>query len=180
MILGTSAYKAGYSAAAFRPKIDAGLGWLRGATATRRSSGPTTWTCPTPSGSRSGPGRCARRPGRCPGTRSARTTGEPPRSFAADVAGRVRRDDKLWSATIAARLAESLPGVYADITPEAVGSQLRALGVDVKNVREPGAAAGTGLRAGGRRGGDRVRTVTNPLQRADLRKPLRPFYTITR
>ena len=30
MILGTSAYKNGYNAAVFRPKIDAGLGWLQG------------------------------------------------------------------------------------------------------------------------------------------------------
>ena len=47
-------------------------------------------------------------------------------------------DEKLWSETIAARLAGSFPGVYADITPEAVASQLRSLGVTVKRVRETG------------------------------------------
>ena len=30
MILGTGAYKAGYRASEFRPKIDAGLGWFKG------------------------------------------------------------------------------------------------------------------------------------------------------
>ena len=53
-------------------------------------------------------------------------------------------DRNLWSETIAARLAESFPGVYADITQEAVASQLRALGVTVKTVRE----AGKGPRSG--------------------------------
>jgi hypothetical protein len=47
-------------------------------------------------------------------------------------------DAKLYSATIAARLAGQIPGAYADITPEAVASQLRAAGVPVKDVREAG------------------------------------------
>jgi DNA segregation ATPase FtsK/SpoIIIE, S-DNA-T family len=62
------------------------------------------------------------------------------RSFARDVASVfVGAETRLWCATIAARLREGIPGVYADITPAAVASQLRALGVTVKNVREPGA-----------------------------------------
>jgi hypothetical protein len=36
------------------------------------------------------------------------------------------------------------PGVYADITSAAVASQLRALGVVVKNVREPGQPPASG------------------------------------
>ena len=47
-------------------------------------------------------------------------------------------DAKLWSETIAERLAGSIPGTYADITKDAVASQLRALGVAVKRVRESG------------------------------------------
>ena len=47
-------------------------------------------------------------------------------------------DDKLWCETIAARLAGSIPSAYADITKDAVASQLRALEVDVKSVRETG------------------------------------------
>lgn len=63
---------------------------------------------------------------------------EDARSFAADVLTVFGTDKNLWSETIAARLSESLPGVYADITPEAVASQLRALNVTVKDVREKG------------------------------------------
>jgi S-DNA-T family DNA segregation ATPase FtsK/SpoIIIE len=60
------------------------------------------------------------------------------RSFAADVLMVFGDDDKLWSETIAERLAGSIPSAYADITKDAVASQLRALGVDVKPVRERG------------------------------------------
>jgi DNA segregation ATPase FtsK/SpoIIIE, S-DNA-T family len=60
------------------------------------------------------------------------------RSFAADVLMVFGDDEKLWSETIATRLAGAIPAVYADTTPEAVASQLRALGVTVKPVREPG------------------------------------------
>ena len=60
------------------------------------------------------------------------------RSFAEDVLLVFRDDGKLYLTTIAARLAESLGSFYADITSDAVGSQLRNLGVTVKNVREPG------------------------------------------
>ena len=60
------------------------------------------------------------------------------RSFAADVLMVFGADDKLWCETIAARLAGSIPSAYADITKDAVASQLRALEVDVKSVRETG------------------------------------------
>lgn len=61
-----------------------------------------------------------------------------PRSFTADVLMIFGTDNRLWCETIATRLAESIPGVYADTTQEAVASQLRALGVTVKKVRETG------------------------------------------
>lgn len=60
------------------------------------------------------------------------------RSFAEDVLMIFGDDDKLWFETIAERLRGGLPSAYADITPMAVGSQLRALGVAAKKVREPG------------------------------------------
>ena len=62
-------------------------------------------------------------------------------------------DDKLCRETIADRLRGAFPGVYADITPEAVASQLRALGVDVKRVRERGKPIRSRMRAGRRRRG---------------------------
>jgi DNA segregation ATPase FtsK/SpoIIIE, S-DNA-T family len=60
------------------------------------------------------------------------------RSLAADVLMVFGTDDKLWLETIAGRLRGSIPSAYADITTDAVGAMLRALGVEVKKVREPG------------------------------------------
>lgn len=60
------------------------------------------------------------------------------RSFAADVFMVFGADEKLWCEAIAERLAGSIPSAYADITKDAVASQLRNLDITVKNVREPG------------------------------------------
>ena len=60
------------------------------------------------------------------------------RSLAADVLMVFGTDDKLWLETIAGRLRGSIPSAYADITTDAAGAMLRALGVEVKKVREPG------------------------------------------
>ena len=60
------------------------------------------------------------------------------RSFAADVLAMFGAERNLWSETIAERLRDRLPSIYPAITPAAVSSQLRDVGVNVKNVREPG------------------------------------------
>jgi S-DNA-T family DNA segregation ATPase FtsK/SpoIIIE len=66
------------------------------------------------------------------------------RSFAADVLMVFGDDEKLWCETIAERLRGSVPAAYASITPAAVASQLRALGIDVKSVRERGKSPRSG------------------------------------
>jgi DNA segregation ATPase FtsK/SpoIIIE, S-DNA-T family len=66
------------------------------------------------------------------------------RSFAADVLTVFGDAKALWCETIAARLAESLPGTYADITKDAAASQLRGLGVKVRTVRESGKGGRSG------------------------------------
>ena len=53
----------------------------------------------------------------------------------------------LWCQTIAERLAGSFAEAYADITQDAVASQLRALAVNVRGVRETG-RTGEGPRSG--------------------------------
>ena len=53
----------------------------------------------------------------------------------------------LWCSTLAERLAGSFPEAYADITQDAVASQLRALTVNVRGVRETG-RTGDGPRSG--------------------------------
>lgn len=63
-----------------------------------------------------------------------RIAAEAPRSFAADVLAMFDAEPKLYTATIAARLAERIPGAYADITAAVVASQLGAVGVTMKNV----------------------------------------------
>ncbi len=70
--------------------------------------------------------------------------GAEPRSFAADVLTVFGTEPRLWTETIAARLADRIPEAYADITPAAVASQLRSVGVTVKKVREPGPAPAAG------------------------------------
>ncbi len=54
------------------------------------------------------------------------------RSIAEDVLLVFRDDARLYLTTIAARLAESIPAAYADITADAVASQLRNLGVELQ------------------------------------------------
>jgi DNA segregation ATPase FtsK/SpoIIIE, S-DNA-T family len=143
MILGTSAYKNGYNAAAFRTKTDAGLGWLR---AEGDPQIVRTYYLDLPACERI----CERaRVGRqlagtLTGFAVAEDESTEARSFAADVLSVFGDAGKLRCSTIARRLSESLPAVYADITPAAVGSQLRGLGVTVKNVREPGEVPGSG------------------------------------
>ena len=137
MILGTGAYKAGFNAVVFRHETDAGLGWLRGtgdARAVRTyylNLKDTAKVCAR-----------ARAMRQAAGVLSGYAIGEegeqPERSFAADVLSVFDADAKLWCETITSRLRERLPGIYADITPAAVSSQLREIGVTVKNVREPG------------------------------------------
>jgi len=62
------------------------------------------------------------------------------RSIAEDVLLVFRDDRQLYLTTIAKRLSESIPSAYADITPDAVASQLRNIGANSKKVREPGGA----------------------------------------
>lgn len=78
------------------------------------------------------------RAGRLTGYALGQDHDEAPRNFAADVLLIFGDAKSLWSQTIAERLAGSIPAVYADITSDAVASQLRGLGVKVKLVREEG------------------------------------------
>ena len=143
MILGTSSYRNGYNAAQFRSGTDAGLGWLKA------EGDPLivrTYYLDLPACERIAERARAAR-GQA-GTLTGHALGEDgnseARSFAADVLSVFGEAARLHNATVAARLAEQLPGVYADTTAAAVGSQLRALGVTVKNVREPGKAPSPG------------------------------------
>jgi S-DNA-T family DNA segregation ATPase FtsK/SpoIIIE len=137
MILGTGAYRSGYRASEFRPKIDAGLGWLKG-----EDDPQPVRTYYLDLNDTARVAARARAMREAAGVISGYALGETPegdaRSFAADVLTVFGEARNLHTATIAARLREHLPAVYADITQEAVASQLRAVGITVKDVREAG------------------------------------------
>ena len=98
---------------------------------------------------------------------------EEARSFAADVLTVFGADDKLWCETIAARLAGSIPGVYADITKDAVASQLRALGVTSRPSARPARGRAPGCeRAAVAAAGDQPAAVF-PVPDASARDPSR-------
>ncbi|HEY2552438.1 MAG TPA: hypothetical protein VGI64_17865 [Streptosporangiaceae bacterium] len=143
-ILGTSSYKNGYNSAAFRSGTDAGLGWLR---AEGDPQVVRTFYLDLPASekiadrARQLRGHAGTLTGYALGED---TSGEQPRSFAADVLSVFGDAGRLYTSTIAQRLARDLPGVYADITAAAVAAQLRGLGVAIKNVREPSGTPGQG------------------------------------
>ena len=149
MILGTGSYKAGYTTVEFRAKTDAGLGWLK---ASGEPQIIRTYYLDLPATERVVTRARAIREAagvltgyaldECDGEDRART-------FADDVLAMFGGEDKLYTATITQRLSDRLGGTYADVTAAAVASQLRGLGVTVKNIREPGGESGQGCERDG-------------------------------
>lgn len=143
MVLGTSAYKRGINATLFG-LADKGIGWALGFSEDAQVVKSYNVNGPMAEGV-SARGRAIRAAaGLLTGQAAGQDSRAEPRSFAADVLTVFDGADKLHTASIADRLAERMPDVYADITPAAVASQLRALGVTVKNVREPGSQPAPG------------------------------------
>jgi len=138
LVLGTGAWRNGYRAAMFS-LLDKGIMWFAG-------EGINPVICKghgysnldaEPVIARAYAARKAA--GRITGYAAGIEHDEPPRVFTADVLTVFRDDeDKVTYKTIAERLGEQMPEVYADITPAAVSSQLRAAEVRVKTVRERG------------------------------------------
>ena len=146
MVLGDGMSTQGYNAADFA-RSDKGIGWLTG----EADDPMIVRGCYIDAPKADLIARRARQMRERVGTLSGFALGldgsEASRSFAYDVLSIFGTDSRLWCETIAARLAEAIPGTYASITQDAVSSQLRALGVNVSPVREKG----TGTRAGCRR-----------------------------
>ncbi|MQA87259.1 MAG: hypothetical protein GEV03_22180 [Streptosporangiales bacterium] len=139
MILGTGSYQAGYRASDFRPKVDAGLGWYKGEgdpQAVRTHYLDLNDTARVAARART----LRQAAGVLSGYALGEADADEVRSFAADVLTIFGDARNLHTATIAARLREHLPAAYADITQDAVASQLRQLGIPVKDVREAGGA----------------------------------------
>nr|WP_203729347.1 cell division protein FtsK [Streptomyces sp. SID12501] len=138
MILGTSAYKSGVRATAFRPEIDAGNGYLGGAnplpTVVRTAyldDNATHAIAQRALALRKAEGTLS---GHALGE-DADTTAGPSYDLLADVAAVVPvSENRVWNERIAARLAELRPEVYGGWKGENVTSALKPHGIKTNGV----------------------------------------------
>lgn len=161
MILGTSAYKNGVRATQFRPEIDAGNGYLAGATAlpvvvrTAYLDDPTTEVI----------AHRALALRKAEGTLSGAALGEDPVAtgpsydLLADVVSVVPTgEERVWNERIATRLVELRPEVYGGWKGENVTSALKPYGI-----KTTGVAGNTN---------EGTRTTRRGIVRADLMKAI--------
>ena len=140
MILGTSAYKNGARATTFRPKVDAGLGYLKG----EENAPQVVRTYYLNDADTERVARRARAIREAAGHAVRRRARRGRRHAAARRPG--RRAPRCSAATpgctgpmLADRLAERFPERWAGATGDAVSAEARALGIASVNVRRPGA-----------------------------------------
>jgi len=137
LILGTSSYKNGYNATAFRPKTDAGLGWLK-------ADGPPqivrTYKVDLPEAEKvAARARDMRdRAGVLSGYALGEADEARARDVLADVLAVFGAGAGLQWDELADRLAQRWPDRWADVTGEAVSAQCRAHGVPSVNVNAGG------------------------------------------
>ncbi len=138
MILGTGAYKAGFNAAIFRAKTDAGLGWLKG------DGDPQivrTFYLDMPAAEKV----CDRargirdRAGVLTGYALGEQEDAVARDVLADLAAVFGDDSGMHWGTAADRLANRWPDRWADVTAESLSAQCRSLGVPSVDVKMSGA-----------------------------------------
>lgn len=162
MILGTSAYKNGVRATSFRPEIDAGNGYLAGATALP----VVVRTAYLDDNATHAIAQRAHALRKAAGTLSGHALGEdaentsgPSYDLLADVAAIVPpSEERVWNERIAARLAELRPEIYGGWKGENVTSALKPHGIKTRDV------AGTT--------DDGTRTTRRGITRADLTKAI--------
>jgi S-DNA-T family DNA segregation ATPase FtsK/SpoIIIE len=148
MILGQSAHKNGYKATMF-DFDDKGIFYFSGEGSAPRICRSFEIDGPAATKIAARARAMREQAGRLTGYALGQDQAEEVRSFLADVLDVFGADAKLWLTTIADRLHGHVSGAYPDITPEAVASQLRALNVTVKDVREPGQAVRKGCECTG-------------------------------
>jgi S-DNA-T family DNA segregation ATPase FtsK/SpoIIIE len=140
LVLGTGAYKAGYRSTNFRPKLDAGLGWLKGGEA--GIPGITrTYYLDLPATDRIATRARAMR--EAAGVLTGYALGlddeaGPARDVLADVLAVIGTGNGMHWAPLADQLAEKFPERWADATAEAVSAQCRAAGVASVDVKVDG------------------------------------------
>jgi DNA segregation ATPase FtsK/SpoIIIE, S-DNA-T family len=140
MILGTSAYKNGIRATTFRPKIDAGLGYLIGEDPAQVCR---TFFLDVPAAQTVvARARAAReRAGTLSGYALGEDTTAPARDVLADALACFTGEAGLHWQAVAERLAERWPDRYAGLTADAISAQLRDAQVPSVTVSMGGAKA---------------------------------------
>jgi S-DNA-T family DNA segregation ATPase FtsK/SpoIIIE len=138
LVLGTGSYKAGYNAAIFRLKTDAGLGWLK---ADGEPQVVRTYYLDLPASEKIA--ARARTMRDHAGVLSGYALGledeqAAPRDVLADVLEVIGRGNGMHWAPLADQLAERFPDRWADATAEAVSAQCRAQGVASVDVKVDG------------------------------------------
>jgi len=143
MVMGTSAYKSGIRATMFDDDDDKGIAYFGGEGMRGRIMRAQYIDNPMARAIVARAYAVRKALGRITGY--AASQDQPAaRSFAADVLEVFGADEKLWCETIAERLAKTIGHPDADITKEAVGSQLRRARIRVKPVRETGRTTRSG------------------------------------
>jgi S-DNA-T family DNA segregation ATPase FtsK/SpoIIIE len=129
MILGTSSYKNGVRATLFRPEIDAGLGYLKGATPAPKVVRSYFLDVPA-SRTVVARARAAReRAGTLTGVAVGEDAAEAAREPLSDALAVFEGDPALHWTALAARLAQRWPDRWAGLTADAISAQLRDCGV---------------------------------------------------
>ena len=137
LVLGTGSFKAGYRSTNFRPKLDAGLGWLKGGEAGIPEI-IRTYYLDLPATERIAVrARDMRdRAGMLTGYALGELDATEKRGVLADVVAVFGSDAKLQWAELADRLADRWPDRWGDVAKEALSAQCTALGVQpLKSVR---------------------------------------------
>jgi S-DNA-T family DNA segregation ATPase FtsK/SpoIIIE len=141
MVLGTSAYKNGARATQFRPKVDAGLGYLKG----EENMPQVVRTYYLNGHDAERVAKRARALREAAGTLSGAALGEddatPRRDVLADAAEVFAADNGLQWQALADRLAERFPDRWDGASGDAVSAELRSAGVPSVNVKADGQVA---------------------------------------
>jgi S-DNA-T family DNA segregation ATPase FtsK/SpoIIIE len=138
MILGTSSYKNGLRPSTLRPEIDAGVGYLKGATPAPKVV--KTYFLDVPAAKTvAARARAAReRAGTLSGVAVGDSEDQAARDPAADALGVFNGETGLHWGVLAERLVARWPDRWAGATAESVSAELRALGVPSVQVKMGG------------------------------------------
>jgi S-DNA-T family DNA segregation ATPase FtsK/SpoIIIE len=141
MILGTSAYKNGLRATMFRPELDAGLGYLKGATPAPKVARTDFLDVPQAKAVVARARAARERAGTLSGVAVGEDSGTPAREPLSDALAVFSGEAGLHWETLAARLADAFPDRWGGTSADAISAELRACGVPSVTVTAQGQRA---------------------------------------